>query len=376
MDIIIHLDEIFLKGNNRGYFIKKLADNIRRLFKGARARRVEGGFILSGIGESDYDRLACVPGIANFAPVRECPNDIKSIENILAGWPVDRAVKTFRVTSSRSNKNYRLNSEEINRKIGRYVEEKFKLKVNLKKFDLNIHVDVRQNTALIYGQMRDGAGGLPTGTAGKVLCLVSGGIDSPVAAYQVMKRGSEAVFIHFQNETKVTEEVSEKIINLAEALARFQPGIKLLIVPFGDLQRQIVREIPADYRMLVSRRLMFKISERLAKKEECLALVTGDSLGQVASQTLENMNVVYAATGMLKLTPLIGANKSDIMKTARRLGTLDISNRPYEDCCSLFVAKHPKTKAVLADVIALEEKLDLSALDKIEPISYHIGISL
>jgi thiamine biosynthesis protein ThiI len=376
MDVIIHLDEIFLKGNNRANFIKKLADNIRRLFKGASARRVEGGLILSGMSENDFNRLADLPGVANFAPVVECPNDIKSIEKALSDWPVDPSAKTFRVSSSRSNKKYELNSEELNREIGRFVENKYQLKVNLKKFDINIHVDVRQKTALLYGQMREGAGGLPTGTAGKVLCLVSGGIDSPVAAYRMMRRGAEVVMVHFQNETRVTDEVSEKIIDLAEALACFQPGIHLLIVPFGDLQRQIVMKIPADYRMLVSRRLMFMIAERLAKKEHCLALVTGDSLGQVASQTLENMNVVYAATGLLKLAPLVGANKCDIMKHARRLGTLDISNRPYQDCCSLFVSKHPKTKAVLADVAALEQELDLSTLDKIEPISYHIGIPL
>lgn len=374
MDIIVHLDEIFLKGNNRGSFIKKLADNIRRLFKGAGVRRVEGGLLLSQIDESELERLANIPGIAKFAPVTECPNDMESIEKILSQWPIASSVKTFRVSASRSNKNYQLTSEELNRRIGRFIEKKFKLKVNLKEHDINIHVDVRQKNALVYGQMREGAGGLPIGTAGKVMCLVSGGIDSPVAAYQMMKRGAEAVIVHFQNQTKVTDEVSEKIVGLAGALARFQPGVRLLIVPFGGLQRQIVMKIPADYRMLVSRRLMFIIAERLARKENCLALVTGDSLGQVASQTLENMNVIYGATDMLKLTPLAGFNKSDIMKTARRIGTLDISNRPYEDCCSLFVAKHPKIKAVLADVVEMEKKLDLSALDKIKPISYHIGI--
>jgi thiamine biosynthesis protein ThiI len=237
-----------------------------------------------------------------------------------------------------------------------------------------LHVAIGRTKAIIYGAMSEGIGGLPVGTAGRVLCLLSGGIDSPVAAYRMMVRGAEIELVHFQNQTQVTEEVSEKIIDLAKVLARYQAKIKLNIVPFADLQKQIIMKIPADCRMILSRRLMYRLAERMAKEDKCLALVSGDSLGQVASQTLENLTAVYEATPMLKLSPLISTNKSEIVKLARQIGTLDISERPYEDCCSLFVAKHPKTKAALSEVVKLEKTLDLSSIDKILPISYYISI--
>ncbi|MDD2757842.1 MAG: tRNA 4-thiouridine(8) synthase ThiI [Patescibacteria group bacterium] len=374
MNVIVHFDEIFLKGNNQGTFTKKLADNIRRLFKGVTARRVEGGFVLEGLKENEWDRLANIPGIAKYAAAKECKRDLDSIKKILSGWPIDPTAKTFRISASRADKSYKLTSEEINRELGRFIGETRGLKVNLHDFDLNLHVDIGRTKAIIYEKMSEGAGGLPVGTAGRVLCLLSGGIDSPVAAYKMMLRGAEVELIHFQNQTQVTEEVSEKIIDLAKVLARYQPRIKLTIVPFGDWQKQIIMKIPADYRMLASRRLMFKISAKTAVGDGCQALVVGDSLGQVASQTLENMSVVYEAVTMLKFAPLIGANKSEIVKLARRIGTLDISSRPYEDCCSLFVAKHPKTKAKIGEVLKLEKTLDLSALDNVRGISYYISI--
>ena len=249
-------------------------------------------------------------------------------------------------------------------------------KVSLNNPDLNIHIAIGKNEACVYGNTADGAGGLPTGSSGKVLVLLSGGIDSPVAAYKMMCRGAEVGLIHFQNQTKVTDEVSEKIFDLAKTLSNYQPKIKLFIVPFADLQRQVIMKAPAKYRMLVTRRIFNKIAANIARQNGYLALATGDSLGQVASQTLENMAVVYAAEDLLKLTPLIGANKKDIISIARRIGTMDISSRPYEDCCSLFVAKHPATKARLADVLACENAMDLSTLDKIPVNSYYISKNL
>ena len=316
-----------------------------------------------------------MPGIAKFAEAMICKRNLADIQKSLLKQKILPEQKTFRITASRSDKKYELTSDELNRELGKYIFEQRGLNVDLKNPDINFHVDIGRTRAVVYGNLRDGAGGLPVGTAGRVLCLLSGGIDSPVAAFQMMKRGAEVVLIHFQNQTKVTDEVSEKIIDLAKKLAQFQPIVRLLIVPFGDLQRQIIMKVPADLRMIISRRLMFKISENIARNEKCQALATGDSLGQVASQTLENLTAVYDSVNILKLAPLIGSNKVEITRIAERIGTMPISIRPYEDCCSLFVARHPKTKAHVYEVAKCENTLDLSTLDKIAPISYNISMS-
>jgi len=375
MDVIVHFDEIFLKGKNQVTFVKKLAENIRRLFVNASVKRIEGGFFVCNLEESQISRFACIPGIAKFAEAVICKRDLPEIKKCLLNQKVSPGQKTFRISAARSDKQYEMTSDELNHELGKFLIDERGLAVDLKNPDINFHVDIGRTRAVVYGNIREGAGGLPVGTAGRVLCLISGGIDSPVAAYQMMKRGAEVVLAHFQNQTKVTEEVSEKIIDLAKKLAQFQPFVRLLIVPFADLQRQIIMKVPADLRMIISRRMMFKISEKIARDEKCQALITGDSLGQVASQTLENLTVVYNATDFLKLAPLIGSNKVEITKIAERIGTLPISIRPYEDCCSLFVARHPKTKAHATEVAKCEKSLDLFTLDKIAPISYNIGMS-
>lgn len=375
MEIIAHFDEIFLKGNNQPFFVRRLSDNLQKLFKGVKVKRAEsGGLLISGMGEDDLDRLGSVPGIANFAPVWVGPNDMDSIKKIVSDLNFPENVKTFRVTASRSDKKYPLSSNEIDRILGEFVMEKYGWKVNLKNFDLEIRVDVGPKEAKVYFEMARGAGGLPTGSSGRILCLLSGGIDSPVAAYQMMKRGAEVGLIHFQNESRTSVEVSQKIFDLARALAGYQPGLELFIVPFAEYQKQVVMKIPAKYRMLVYRRLMFRIAETVAKKYKYRALATGDSLGQVASQTLQNMEVVYEAAALLKMSPLIGNNKSEIVKIAQRLGTLSVSERPYEDCCSMFVAPHPETRARLSDILRMEKGLVDIPLDKNAVKSYYIGI--
>lgn len=376
MNLIVHFDEIFLKGKNQDYFVKKLADNIRRLFKGTSVKRSEGGLIIQNLFEREIKRLSLIPGIAKFAQFVECNPSLEAIKKSVLKLKLNSKADSFRISTNRSNKSFPLTSDEINRELGALIVKKYNLKVDLENFGTNIHVDVGGKKAYIYADPEDGAGGLPVGTAGKVLCLISGGIDSPVAAYQMMKRGAEIALIHFQNETRVTDDVSRKIIDLAETLSAYQNRVKLTIFPFGEIQRQIIVKVPSDYRMIISRRIMFRLAQDIAKKEKCLALATGDCLGQVASQTLENMHTIYCGTEILKLAPLLTANKSEIMKLARKIGTLGISNRPYEDCCSLFVAKHPKTRSKISDVEKIEKELDFSVLDKLEPISYHIGMNL
>lgn len=374
MNVIVHVDEIFLKGKNQGLFIRKLADNIRRLFKGATMRRVGGGFFVNGLREDDFGRFSKVPGVATFAPVMESDRDIEKIKKCLNRLIIGSNTKTFRITASRSDKSYGLTSAQIEHELGAYIESSRKLKVSLSHYDAEIRIDISKYKALVYGRMTEGAGGLPTGSAGKILCLVSGGIDSPVAAYTLMKRGAEAILVHFQNETAVTDEVSAKIIDLAGVLSRYQPSINIYIAPFAEFQKQIVKMVPAAYRMIVSRRTMFKFAERIARRLGCGGLATGDSLGQVASQTLENLSVIYESSDMLKLAPLIGRNKNEITAMAADIGTLDISNRPYQDCCSMISARHPETRASIDLAHKYEKQMDFSILDKIRPISYHVSI--
>lgn len=374
MNLVAHYDEIFLKGNNQKYFIDCLKKNLCDLFVGIKITRNESGLWIENFNENDIARLALVPGVANFASAFTCALDIEKISEAVANHDWGSGITSFRIKAERSDKRYPLNSLDIEKRLGSEINSKFGYKVNLNKPDLTIYINIGSDQAVISGNRYVGAGGLPVGSSGKVMCLLSGGIDSPIAAYKMMCRGAEVELVHFQNQTQVTEEVSQKIMDLAAVLARYHGKINLHIVPFADWQKQIVINIPSDYRMLLTRRIMFRIADSIAAKQKCLALVTGDSLGQVASQTLENLTAVYQAVDILKLAPLIGENKITIMSLARQLGTLEISNRPYEDCCSLFVAKHPQIKSRLSDVLKLERKLDLSAIDKTEYISYCIGM--
>ena len=364
---------------------------------------------LENVQATQLQQLALIPGFANYAEavktnstIEEIKKGVDFIAQVAAGIsPLPRGSEegvaealtvstggkpplpllgkegiTFRISAERSFKNFPLSSQEIAKEIGEYARVKYNWQVSLNNPDLNIHISVGKTETCIYGNTQNSAGGLPTGTSGKVLALLSGGIDSPVAAYKIMCRGGEVNLIHFQNQTQVTEAVSEKIFDLAKVLSNYQPEIKLFMVPFADIQKQIIMNVPAPYRMIVTRRIFNKIADKIARQNNYLALVSGDSLGQVASQTLENMAVIANASDLLKLAPLIGTNKKDIIDLARKIGTLDISVRPYEDCCSLFVAKHPATKARLSDVLKHENLIDNSVIDKTEIISYSINKNL
>ncbi|MFA6485864.1 MAG: tRNA uracil 4-sulfurtransferase ThiI [Candidatus Magasanikbacteria bacterium] len=373
MNYILHVDEIFLKGNNQPFFYRALISNLLNTFAGVEVKRIEGGVWLKNLSENDLDILKCFPGVANFALAEKCETGIENIKIAVDKLLVGDEYRTFRVSANRSDKKYPLTSGEIERAIGQYIGEKYHWKVDLKKFDQEININVGSDGAIVYGNLIEGAGGLPVGTTGKVLCLLSGGIDSPVAAYEMMKRGAEVAFVHFMNQTAVSESVGEKIFDLVRLLARFQGRSRLFVVPFADLQKEVVMKVPSGYRMIINRRLFLRIAEKIAQNEKCLALVTGDSLGQVASQTLENMSAIQSASAMLKLSPLVGTNKREIINRARAIKTLDISHRPYEDCCSLFVAKHPETKAKPLVIEKIEQNLDFTRLDKIQPISYYIS---
>ena len=373
MNVVVHFDEIFLKGKNQIFFIRRFLDNIKRLFPNSFPRRTESGVLIENISRDDLGRLELTPGIGNFAEAVSVESNIESMAEAIFMYKKDSA-KSFRITATRSDKNFPMNSVEVEKELGAIVQKNFGWKVDLKNHDLRINVDIGTRETFIYGKQTRGAGGLPVGATGKIMCLISGGIDSPVATYKMMRRGAEIEIIHFQNQTNVSEESAQKIFDITKLLARFQPSITLHIISFADLQKQIIMKIPAEYRIIISKRCMFKIAELYAKQTNCGAICTGDSLGQVASQTLENTGVIYSACDMPVFAPLIGDNKSEITDFARKLGTLEISNRPYEDCCSLFISKHPQTKAQKEHVDNFEKQLDLTALDKTPAITYHISM--
>lgn len=374
MNIVAHFDEIFLKGSNQNKFITQLINNLESLFFGIKVKRIESGLWIENFQEQNLDHLALIPGIANFAPAWLVKSDINDIVKFVTSESWGENIQTFRVKTERTDKSFSLESMEVDKLVGAEINKKFGYKVKLKNPEFTLHINIAKEHTIVCGNLIPGSSGLPVGMAGRVLCLLSGGIDSPVAAYQMMRRGAILELVHFQNQTTVTDEVSQKIIDLAKVLAKYQGKINLHIVPFEYWQKQTIMKVPSDYRMLTTRRLMFKIGAIIAKKHHCQALITGDSLGQVASQTLENLSVVYQATDMLKLSPLIGTNKSEIISLARKIGTLEISSRPYEDCCSLFVARHPQTKADIKDIETIEKNLDLSTLDTTEYISYNLGM--
>ena len=236
------------------------------------------------------------------------------------------------------------------------------MKVSLSKPEIAFFVEITEKGAFIYTDKIKGIGGLPVGATGKVVSLISGGLDSPVAAWKIFRRGCSVVFVHFNNETLNKSGVEDKIVKLVEKLSHYQFKTRLYLIPFGRLQNEIIKVIPSKYRMIVYRRVMFKIAEKILENEKALEFVTGDSVAQVASQTLENIKVIYASAKSPVLSPLIGENKKDIIKIAEEIGTFELSTLPYEDCCSFLIDKHPETKAKLENIEKLEENLKINNL--------------
>jgi thiamine biosynthesis protein ThiI len=276
----------------------------------------------------------------------------------------ERSFDTFRITAKRADKRLPLTSMDVEKAVGKYVCDLTRKTVNLTAPDLTIYIELLAKDAYFYFEKFRGPGGMPVGVSGTVACLISGGIDSPVAAYRMMKRGCNAVFIHFSGRPLVSRASEEKVGDLVQALTAHQYRSKLLIVPFGEIQREIVAQAPAPYRVVLYRRLMVRIATELALADRCWALVTGDSLGQVASQTPENLAVVEEAADLPLLRPLIGMDKLEITDEAQRIGTFSTSIEPDQDCCSLFVPPHPSTKTRLDDVRRIERSLDVGTLVK------------
>ena len=373
---IVHYHELALKGRNRPYFEGRLVRHIRQALKGLGIARVEplhGRIRVVLKDEAPWEpvreRLARVFGIANFSLNQAVRLDLikPDLEPLkaAAGEVIHgKSFSTFRVSTRRSDKRFPLTSMDVDRAIGAHIGALTGKKVDLTDPDLTIHIELMAGHSYVAAGKEPGPGGLPTGVSGKVACLLSGGIDSPVAAYRMLKRGCKATFVHFHGRPFVTRASEEKVREIAEVLTRYQLYSRLYLVPFGDIQRQIVLGAPAPYRIVLYRRMMIRIAEELARREKCWALVTGDSLGQVASQTPENLSVVEEAAGLPILRPLIGMDKLEITEQAQRIGTFETSIEPDQDCCKLFVPAHPSTRTSLDPIRKVERSLEIDALVK------------
>ncbi|MBA3296175.1 MAG: tRNA 4-thiouridine(8) synthase ThiI, partial [Acidobacteria bacterium] len=367
--IILHYQEIALKGNNRPWFVTRLARNLRLATKDVGVREVRvlmGRIELLLTADADWhavrQRVSHVFGVANFAIAGRSPLDIDAIAREILKDLGDREPATFRVSARRADKRFPLSSPEIEREVGGRIKEARNWRVDLSNPALTIHVEALTDEAFYYFGKEPGAGGLPAGTSGRVACLLSGGIDSPVAAWRMMRRGCRVTFIHFHSYPILSRASQEKAQELVRLLTRYQYDSKLFLVPFGEIQQQVVLAVAPPLRVVIYRRLMMRIAEAIARRNRAHALVTGEVVGQVASQTLENMSGIDRVVEMPVLRPLVGMDKDEITAEAQRLGTYPISIIPDQDCCTLFTPRHPATRAKIWDLEAAESRLPIGEI--------------
>ena len=367
--VVVHYKELALKGRNRPWFVQMLIRNLRAALAGADVVSVRSvmGRIEIELGERARwpevrDCIGTVFGIANYSRAARGPQDFGELASLVLAELGAPQVASFRVSARRADKRFPLTSPQIEREVGGLIKQATGWRVDLERPALTIHVEMMTDHAFCYFDKEPGAGGLPTGTSGRVACLLSGGIDSPVAAYRLMRRGCYVQFIHFHSYPILSRASQEKAREIATLLTRYQLRSRLTLVPFGELQQQVLLNIKPELRVVVYRRLMLRIAERIARRGHARALVTGEVIGQVASQTLENLTTIAQATTMEVLRPLVGMDKDEITDQAARLGTLPISNIPDQDCCQLFTPRHPATRATLAEVTQAEDALPIDQM--------------
>ena len=371
--IICHYHEIGLKGKNRKFFEEKLVENIKRaLPKGSFdfVKRISGRIIVKvnekGIKEKKKitEALSNVFGIAYFALAVSCPQKLSAIKEKALEILKKKRAKTFKIATQRSKKDFLFTSQQVNEKVGEFIVKNLKKKVNLGNPGTTCFIEIVEKYAFLHTSKIKGCGGLPVGVSGKAIVLLSGGIDSPVASFLTMKRGARVIFVHFHSAPYTDQASIEKAQRIIRLLNKFQFHSKLYLVPFADLQKEILLKIPAKLRIIFYRRFMVAIAEKIAQKEKASVLVTGDSVAQVASQTLENIRAVSQATTFPILRPLAGHDKEEIINIAKKIGTFSISILPHQDCCARFLPKHPETKATLREVALAEKELNVKNLIK------------
>lgn len=366
---IVHYQEIALKGKNRPWFLGRLVRNLRRAVADLEVTAVNSLMgrieIVLGPGADPAmvaERISRTFGIANYSYAGRATQDLDQIAAAILADLGDRTCRSFRVSVRRADKRFPMPSPQVEREVGGRIKAAKGWTVDLDQPELNIHVELLSDDSFYFFGKERGPGGLPTGTGGRVACLLSGGIDSPVAAWRMMKRGCSATFIHFHSYPILSRASIDKARQLVQLLTHYQHHSRLYLVAFGDIQQQVLLSAPGPMRVVMYRRLMLRIAERIARARQAQALVTGDVVGQVASQTLENLAVVGSVATLPLFRPLIGMDKEEITAEAQRLGTYPISIIPDQDCCTLFTPRNPLTRARLRDVEAAEQVLPVDEL--------------
>lgn len=367
--ILIRYGELALKGKNKKVFLQQLQHHVQhkiRAFPTAKVTQTQGRMFILLNGEDPEPIFAIckqIFGISSMSAAIKVEKDEEKIkEAALYALQQSRSVRTFKVVSRRIDKSFPVGSQELNRILGGHLlTNTSDITVDVHKPDVEINVEVRQEAAYITSEVIEGLGGLPVGSGSKTLLLLSGGIDSPVAGYLAMKRGVEIEAVHFHSPPYTSERAKQKVLDLAQKLTVYGKTIRVHLVPFTKLQQAIFKEIPDGYTMTVMRRMMMRISEELCNQRNILSITTGESLGQVASQTMESMHAINAVTNLPVLRPLITMDKSEIIRISEKIDMYDISIRPYEDCCTIFQPKAPKTKPKLDRVTYAEEQYDFTS---------------
>jgi len=367
--IVVHYKELALKGRNRPWFVQLLVRNLRQALKGvdiASVRSVMGRIEIDLGPRANVDaareRVRHVFGIANFSHAGRGPHDFRQLADAILADLGDRDAASFRVSARRADKRIPFTSPQLEREVGGLIKQARGWRVDLGHPALTIHLEFLPKEVFYFFGKEPGAGGLPSGSGGRLACLLSGGIDSPVAAYRMMRRGCTVYFVHFHSYPILSRASIEKVHEIATLLTRHQQHARLALVAFGELQQQVVLAVPPELRVVIYRRLMLRIAERLARTWKARALVTGEVVGQVASQTLENMTAIAEVSGLEILRPLVGMDKDEISDQAQAIGTLAISNIPDQDCCTLFTPRNPATRARLDDVLRAEEALPIEEM--------------
>lgn len=371
--ILIKNGEIALKGLNRGTFEDALVKNIKRRLNGVlryQISKAQSTILIEPVDEDqDMDAAAeaisKVFGIAGYSRAAAVEKDMQKILPAAAEYLGDdlSAVRTFKVESKRSDKQFPLKSPEISRELGGYLLTKYpNLSVDVHNPDLTVNVEVRDRAAYIHGRQCKGAGGMPVGTAGKAAVLISGGIDSPVAAWSMAKRGLVLTGVHFASPPYTSPRAEQKVHELMREVAEYAGRMDLFVVPFTEIQVAIKDQCPEEYFTIIMRRMMMRCAERIARRQDCGALITGESLGQVASQTLGALQCTDAVAGLPVFRPLIGMDKNEIVEVSRKIGTFETSIEPFEDCCTIFTPKHPKLRPNPERAAQAEEALDIEPM--------------
>jgi len=366
--LLIKYGEIALKGKNRFKFENKLVRNLKEVLKDTnigQVKKIYGRLLIEveDIDQSIIDKARKVFGITAVSPAISVGLDLQEIKDAALNLLKQSPGTTFKVSTKRPNKSFPFNTPEINAELGAH------LLINTENWTVDVHnpdvemfVEVRPEGAFIYTQGYPGNGGLPVGITGKAILLISGGIDSPVAGWLSMKRGVDIVGLHFHSYPFTSQRAKEKVLDLVRQLASYKGTMKIYVNHFTEIQKAIKQDCPRELYVTLMRRMMFRIAEKIAEKENALALATGENLGQVASQTLESMNVINEVVSLPVLRPLVTMDKIEIMDLSRKINTYDISIQPYEDCCTLFLPDNPATKPKLQKVLAAEESLAIEEL--------------